>query len=131
MAAPRVIVTAAEPEVLASAGVGSAGAGAAAAATAVALPVYGLTVFGVNMHNKAAIKKEFNRRRLSLPLSLGPGETRTGSFFFPTIPNPRALTVHWSGSSGDADTALGLDFLEGLHVSGTDPKPTSSPQAPH
>jgi hypothetical protein len=115
-AAPRVIVSAAEPGVVASAGVGSAGAAAAATITAVALPIYGATVLGINIHNKKAMTKEFNRRRLPLPLALGAGETRTGSFFFPTIPNPHALTLHWSSSSGEGDTALGLDFLEGLHV---------------
>lgn len=119
MAAPRVIVSAAEPGVVASAGVGSAGAAAAATITAVALPIYGAAVFGINMHNKKEMHKEFDRRRLPLPLSLAPGETRTGSFFFPTIPNPRALTVHWRSSPGEGHTALALDFLQGLHVKGT------------
>jgi hypothetical protein len=116
VAAPRVIVAAAEPEVVASAGVGAAGAAAAATATAVALPVYGLSVFGINMHNKSVIHKEFERRRISLPLTLGPGESRTGSLFFPMIPNPKALSMKWSGDSGEGDAALALDFLEGLHV---------------
>ena len=118
IAAPRVIASAAEPGIVASAGVGASGAAAAATATAVAVPVYGATVFGINMHNKAAIKKEFNRRRLPLPLTLGPGETRTGSFFFPMIPNPQALTIRWGGSAGEGDTSLELNFLEGLHVTG-------------
>jgi hypothetical protein len=116
VAAPRVIATTAEPGVVASAGVGPAGAAAAATTTAVALPVYGLTVFGINMHNKKAIRKEFDRRRLALPLALGPGETRTGSFFFPTIPNPRALTLRWTDADGDGEIALDLHFLDGLHV---------------
>lgn len=118
VAAPRVIVGAAEPGVVASAGIGTTGAAAAATATAVALPVYGATVFGINMHNKAAIKKEFNRRRVLLPLILGPGETRSGSFFFPMVPNPQALTVHWTSSAGDGETTLELHFLQGLHVTG-------------
>jgi hypothetical protein len=118
IAAPRVIVSAAEPGVVASAGIGASGAAAAATATAVALPVYGATVFGINMHNKAAIKKEFNRRRISLPVTLGPGETRTGSFFFPMVPNPQSLTLRWTGSAGEGDTTLELHFLEGLHVTG-------------
>jgi hypothetical protein len=118
MAAPRVIVGAAEPGVVASAGIGTTGAAAAATATVVALPVYGVTVFGINMHNKAAIKKEFNRRRLPLPVTLGPGETRSGSFFFPMIPNPQALTVHWTSTAGDGETTLDLHFLQGLHVRG-------------
>jgi hypothetical protein len=116
IAAPRVIATTAEPGVVASAGVGSTGAAAAATATAVAIPVYGVTVLGINMHNKKAIKKEFDRRRLPLPLQVGPGETRTGSLFFPTIPNPQALTLHWTGTAGDGKTAVDLHFLEGLHI---------------
>jgi len=118
MAAPRVIVGAAEPGVVASAGIGTTGAAAAATATAVALPVYGVTVLGINMHNKAAIKQEFNRRRVPLPLTLGPGETRFGSFFFPMVPNPQALTVRWTSSAGDGETTLELPFLHGLHVTG-------------
>jgi hypothetical protein len=118
MVAPRVIASAAEPTVVASAGIGTAGAATAAAVTAVALPVYGVTVFGINMHNKAAIKKEFNRRRVALPLTLGPGETRTGSFFFPMVPNPQSLTVRWTSGAGDGETTLELQFLQGLHVSG-------------
>jgi hypothetical protein len=118
VAAPRVIASAAEPTVVASAGIGTAGAATAATLTAVALPVYGVTVFGINMHNKSAIKKEFNRRRVPLPLTLGPGETRTGSFFFPMVPNPQALTVRWTSSAGDGKTTLELHFLQGLHVIG-------------
>jgi len=118
IAAPRVIVGAAEPGVVASAGIGATGTAAAATAAAVALPVYGATVLGINMHNKSGIKKEFNRRRISLPLTFGPGQTRTGSFFFPMVPNPQALTVHWINSAGDGETTLELQFLQGLHVSG-------------
>jgi hypothetical protein len=118
MAAPRVVATTAEPGIVASAGIGSAGAATAATATAVAIPVYGLTVLSINMHNKKAIKKEFDRRRLPLPLTLGPWETRTGSIFFPMIPNPQALTLRWTGTAGDGDTALDLHFLEGLHITG-------------
>jgi hypothetical protein len=116
IAAPRVLVAAAEPGAIASAGIGSAGAAAAATATAVALPVYGLAIWGINSHNKAAIKAEFTRRRLTLPLSLAPGETRTGSLFFPMVPNPRSLGVNWSNESGKGDSVLALDFLHGLHV---------------
>lgn len=73
LAAPRVLITTAEPVAVASAGIGRAGAAAAATATAVALPVYGLATWGINRHHKAAITAEFNRRRLRLPLSLAPG----------------------------------------------------------
>jgi hypothetical protein len=116
VAAPRVLVTTAEPVVVSSVGIGAAGAAAAATATAVALPVYGLATLGRNRHSKAAVKAEFNRRRLPLPLSLAPGETRTGSLFFPMVPNPRSLNLDWSNESGKRDSALTLDFLHGLHV---------------
>ena len=103
--------------VAAAGGVMAAGAGAAAtAAVGVALPIYFLGVWAVNSDNKAGIVAEFNRRRLALPLTLAPGETRIGSLFFPMTPSPRALTLRWSsGPSGDGLT-LPLDFLQGLHV---------------
>jgi hypothetical protein len=116
IAVPRILLATAEPVVIASAGIGAAGAAAAATATAVALPVYGLTIWGINRHHKSAIKAEFNRRRLPLPLSLAPGETRTGSLFFPMIPNPRSIDLNWSTESGTDDSVLPLDFLYGLHV---------------
>jgi hypothetical protein len=116
VAAPRVLVSTAEPVVVANAGLGTAGAAAAATATAVALPVYGLATWGLNRRQKAAIKAEFGRRRLPLPLSLAPGETRTGSLFFPMVPNPRSLNLVWSNDSGNGDSALPLDLLDGLHV---------------
>jgi hypothetical protein len=116
IAAPRVLLTSAEPVVIASAGIGTAGAAAAATATAVALPVYGLAIWGINRHLKAIIKAEFNRRRLPLPLTLAPGETRTGSLFFPMVPNPRSLDLNWSNESSSGDSVLPLDFLHGLHV---------------
>jgi hypothetical protein len=116
IAAPRVLVPAAEPAVIATAGIGAAGAATAATATVVALPVYGLAIWDINRHHKAAIKAEFNRRRLPLPLSLAPGETRTGSVFFPMVPNPRSLDLNWSNESGTGDAALPLDFLHELQV---------------
>ena len=116
MAAPRILLAGAEPVVIAGAGIGAAGAAAAATVTAVALPVYGLTILGINRHHKSAIKAEFNRRRLPLPLSLAPGETRTGSLFFPMIPNPRSIDLHWSTESGTGGAVLPLDFLYGLHA---------------
>src|ERR1700675_765524 len=131
MAAPRVLVASAEPVAIASAGIGTAGAAAAATATAVALPVYGLAIWGINRHNKSAITAEFNRRRLPLPLSLAPGETRTGSLFFPMVMNPRSLDLNWATESCTGDTVLPLDFLRGIHVtaaSGDGPSPrTPSP----
>ena len=35
--------------------------------------------------HKEEATTEFNRRRLMLPLALKPGETRTGSLYFPMV----------------------------------------------
>jgi hypothetical protein len=63
---------------------GAAGGGATALA---AIPVIGLvdvsTVAIMNHNNKARVEHEYQRRRLKLPDSVAPGESLTGSLFFP------------------------------------------------
>ena len=88
----------------------------AATATIVLIPVYYLGVVIINHHNKTEVEKEFNRRRLVLPLTLSPGGTIVGSFFFPMVPNPRSLNLRWSSGPAGGESALPLDFLHGLHV---------------
>ena len=102
-----------------SASLFSSGAATAAAATMVALPVYYVTVLTINHYNKVAMEKEFTRRRLALPLTLAPGETRTGSFFFPMVPSPRSLGVHWSSGPDSGAALLPLGFLHELHLKST------------
>ena len=98
-------------------GAGSVGASAAAgAAIGVALPLYYLGVWAINSDNKAAIVTEFNRRCLALPLTLGPGETRIGSLFFPMVPNPRALGLRWSSGATGGGLLLALGSVQGLHI---------------
>ena len=99
-----------------SASLFSSGAATAAAATMVALPVYYVTVLTINHYNKVAMEKEFTRRRLALPLTLAPGETRTGSFFFPMVPSPRSLGVHWYSGPDSGAALLPLGFLHELHL---------------
>jgi hypothetical protein len=94
----------------------SAGMVGAAVATVVVLPVYYLTVLGINHHNKKAVMAEFKRRRLALPLTLAPGETQTGSVFYPMVRNPSSLELRWSSETSSGQAALPLDFLRGLHV---------------
>ena len=88
----------------------------AAVATIVVLPVYYLTVVGINHHNKKAVMTEFERRRLSLPLAIAPGETRTGSLFFPMVRSPGSLTLNWSTQGASAVANLPLEFLHALHM---------------
>jgi hypothetical protein len=94
----------------------SAAAAGAALAGIVILPVYYVSVWGINHHNKKAVMAEFTRRRLPLSLALAPGETRTGSVFFPMVRDPHSLNLHWSSETGPGQATLPLDFLHGLHV---------------
>jgi hypothetical protein len=95
--------------------VAPAAVGASLAALTI-LPVYYGTVVIIDHHNKHRVMTEFTRRRLPLPLTLAPGETRVGSLFYPMILSPGALVLHCSTESGSPETALPLDFLSGLHV---------------
>ncbi len=88
----------------------------AAVAAVVVLPVYYVSVWGINHHNKKAVITEFERRRLTLPLTLAPGETRTGSLFYPMVRSPSSLTPYWSNESNSATAGLPLEFLHTLHV---------------
>ncbi|MGC1459639.1 MAG: hypothetical protein WA825_15285 [Steroidobacteraceae bacterium] len=97
----------------------------AAVVTIAALPVYYLSVLGINHHNKNAVMTEFNRRRLSLPLTLAPGETRSGSLFYPMVRSPGSLALNFSNESGRAAALLPLDFLHALHVPVTPVKTVS------
>ena len=112
-------------------------AAVAATATLVALPVYYIVVLSVNHSNKSAVKAEFVRRRLALPITIGPGETHTGSLFFPMGPNPQSLSAHWVSGPAGGDVRVPLEFLRGLHVPSTahqtptpnsDPEPSSPPK---
>ena len=127
-AGPGVLIVGAGAATIGAAAGGSvfvsAGLVGAAVATVVVLPVYYITVFGINHHNKKAVMAEFKRRRLQLPLTLAPGETRTGSLFYPMVRNPSSLDLHWSSDSSGGQAALPLDFLTGLHV------PTPAEPAP-
>ena len=120
--APGVLIVGAGASIIAASGgiavfgPVSAGASAAAAATLVAIPVYYIAVLTINHRNKVAMKNEFTRRRLALPLTLAPGETRTGSFFFPMVPSPRSLGLRWSTATTSGESVLPLDFLRNLHL---------------
>jgi hypothetical protein len=94
----------------------SAASASVATASVVGLPLYYITVFGLDRRNKAAVGREFRRRRLILPLTLLGGEDQFGSFFFPMTPNPRTLRVHWSVAKVQDELELSLEALHGLHA---------------
>jgi len=87
-----------------------------AAVAAIVLPVYYVSVLGINHHNKKAVMAEFKRRRLALPLTLAPGETRAGSLFFPMVRSPGSLALHAGNESVTTTAVLSLGFLSALHL---------------
>ena len=82
----------------------------------VTVPSYLLGRVIANHEDRADIEVEFRLRRLALPLTLAPGQTRLGCLFFPMVPNPRSLGLHWSTATVSGESALPLSFLHGLHV---------------
>jgi hypothetical protein len=113
---PAVLIAGAGAAAIASAGVFSSSAGLIGGATIVALPVYYLAVLSINKDNRMAMEREYERRRIVLPLILEPGETKSGSFFFPMVPGPLSLNLHWSTGATTGDSVLPLDFIKGLHL---------------
>jgi len=69
-----------------------------------------------NHRNKDKVKEEFDRRRLAFPISLLPGQTVTGSLFFPMTPAPRSLIVRGRSGSQPLEVNLELKPLAGLHL---------------
>jgi hypothetical protein len=105
---------------------GSSAAVAGATVGAIALPmvVVGSTVVAIT--GPYAIQKEFNRRRLALPLELQPGETRHGSLFFPITPGPQRLEVNFRGEGAEQTASIDLAVLAHLHFA----QPPGAPTPP-
>lgn len=120
-------VESATPAVLTVGGIG-AGSAALLAATssgatilqgplaAITIPSYLIGRVIANHEDRTDIEDEFRLRCLALPLTLAPGQTRLGCFFFPMVPNPRSLGLRWSTGQDAGETVLTLGFLHGLHV---------------
>jgi hypothetical protein len=102
----------------------SDGVGLAAAAAGVPVP-YDYVRKIDKSNNQESIVAEFTRRRLALPLTLAPGETRIGSFFFPMVANPRALSLHWPSGTSGGELTLPLESVHGLHVQALAPAVTA------
>ena len=113
---PRALLLGASAAGAAVGGVAETATAAAASVSVIALPVYYVVVWTKNRSNKAAISTEFARRRLTFPLTLGPGEMRTGSIFFPMVPDPRSLSLGWTSNSNSGGIDISLQSLAGVHA---------------
>lgn len=120
---PAVLILGTGLGVAASSGILTTAAAGTMTVTLVALPLYYLAVVSINLDNRKLMERQFHHRRIELPLTLAPGETRAGSFFFPMVPGPRSLDVRWSTGTASGDSVLPLDFLSGLHLQ---PPPASA-----
>jgi hypothetical protein len=114
--APRAVILGATVAGAAVGGVAETATAAAASVSVIALPVYYVVVWNKNRSNKAAISTEFERRRLTFPLTLAAGEIRTGSIFFPMVPDPRSLSLGWTSHPKSGGIDLSLRSLAGVHT---------------
>jgi len=103
---------------------GSAGSAAGLLAAMTIIPVAGLVDIGVvaamNHNNKKKIVAEFDRRRLKFPLTIAPGQTLSGSLFFPMTPGPQRLIVKGRVEEATLELSLDLKLLAGLHLKSVD-----------
>jgi hypothetical protein len=105
---------------------GSAAAVAGATVALVALPAF---VVGSGIRRFTApheIQKEFNLRRLALPLQLKPGEMLQGSLFFPITPGPQHLDVNFRNGALSQTLTIDLAPLSSLHFNDS---PSAAPAA--
>jgi hypothetical protein len=114
--APRALLLGATVAGAAVGGVAETATAAAASVSVIALPVYYVIVWDKNRSNKAAISTEFARRRLSFPLTLAAGEMRTGSIFFPMVPDPQSLGLGWTSDPKSGGIDIPLQSLAGMHT---------------
>ena len=97
---------------------GATMAGALATGAGVVLvPVAGFTMAG-NQINRIRVEREFERRRLELPLTIEPGPNATvlGSLFFRISPGPTRLVLRYRADEETHEVVLNLAPLAGLHL---------------
>jgi hypothetical protein len=110
---------------------GSAAAVAGATVAVIAFPVFviGSGVRAITAPH--AIQKEFNRRRLVLPLELQPGEMRQGSLFFPITPGPQRLELNFRSEGIAQSDSIDLAPLATLHFAEAPAGATPTKLTPH
>jgi len=113
-------------------GSGWAALGGAAIGGAVAIPAYiGGSIYR-NITSRHAIEREFDRRRLVLPVNLVSAQTAPGSLFFRVTPGPKSLTLRYRVADEVHDLTVDLAQLAGLHLKSTpvvEPVPRSDSSA--
>lgn len=121
--------------VMVGGGVGAflfSGSGIVAASTGAAVgglllfPAFLSATLYTNVNNRHAIEREFERRRLVLPVTLVPGQLVQGSLFFRISPGPKRLIL--SGYVDDEPREIVIDLapLAGLHLKAA-PAPSTKP----
>jgi len=97
-------------------GGGFAALGGAVVGVAIVVPVFtGATIYR-NISNRHKVAAEFQRRRLTLPAKILPGQTITGSLFFRISPGPQTLALTWRSSNEPHRANIDLQPLAGLHL---------------
>lgn len=102
-----------------SGGFVSAGTGAligGAVLAVAAAPVVGGATLYRNAIHRSQIAREFNERRLRLPVTLGPGERIRGSLFFVITPAPRELRFEYRTHGGANSLAVDVTKAGPLHL---------------
>lgn len=77
--------------------------------------VFGVTRKHYEQQEQADIRNEFNRRQFNM-VRLQGQQSMTRSAFFPVVPNPQALVIHYRGGNTPGIVEISLERLKGLHV---------------
>jgi hypothetical protein len=101
----------------------SVGVAMAGAVVFFALPAVGVGTMIRTISAKDDIEGEFRKRRLVLPITLGPHESKAGSLFYPVTPAPRRLVFYYPQGDQMQAAALPLGPLGGLHLANEKPAP--------
>ena len=104
-----------------------AGGGAAVLNIIPVVAIVDITAVAImNNQNKKKIVAEFNRRRLSLPVTVVEGQSVGGSLFLPMTPGPQRLVLRGRRDGEHAEWVIDLKPLAGLHLKPTGKiKPTT------
>jgi len=82
----------------------------------VAIPAFVAGTIYTNVEHRHTIEGKFARRRIVLPVTIGPNETRQGSLFFRISPGPQHLTLLVAQAGVYRKVTIDLGPLAGLHL---------------